>query len=103
MEEDLNTLTQRQVQLRNEVKVLKKRIPTIVFGVLLSVLTIDFLFEEKASSFVGSSINLLYYSGILLVLIVVPFWFLTKKMIKKRQAEIKIISSKVYELMKLQS
>lgn len=101
MGEEITILEQRQQELKNDIKTLKNRIPYIIFGLAIFILGFIYLFEEKVNVYFGNSINLLYFSGATFIILLVFFWVNTKKRIKRKQLEIKVIKSKVYKLMRL--
>ena len=101
MGKEIMLLEERQAQLKNEINALKKRIPYIIFGLILFIIALVSLFEEKINVYFGNSINLLYFCGALFIFLLISFWMNINKRINKRQLEIKAIKSKVYKLMKL--
>lgn len=99
----LKQLELHQLHLKVQVKKLKKRIPYVIMAVIFLTIIFILLFEESVSGYFGNSLNVLYACGIFNILIIIPYWLITKRKIKKRVLESKEISTQMYDLMKLQN
>lgn len=94
-------LQSRQKRLENSNKRRRKKIPLTIIGIVLGVLVIVFLFEEKVYHLFGTSTNMVLIIGIISILIIAFYLILSLLNIRRTNTKIKEISNQLYNILKL--
>ena len=94
-------LQSRQKRLENSNKRRRKKIPLTIIGIVLGVLLIVFLFEEKVYHLFGTSTNMVLIIGIISILIIAFYLILSLLNIRRTNTKIKEISNQLYNILKL--
>ncbi|KGL64328.1 hypothetical protein [Polaribacter sp. Hel1_85] len=92
----------RQTELKQEVKDIKKKLPTFIIGFIFFTIVSLYFLENKFYQFFGNSVN--FVIGIVIFLCIFSFFFIFTSylQIKKREKESRIIGSQLYQLQKLE-
>lgn len=103
MSEAINVveLQSRQKRLEKNIKRRKKKMPYTIFGMILCVLIVVFLFEEKAYHLFGTSTKMIAIIGIVSIVIIAVYIILTLLRIRKTNIELKEIGNQLYNILKL--
>lgn len=91
----------KQKVLKNEIKVIKKKLPTYIIGFIFFATISLYFLENSFYSFFGKNVDFIIPIIILLSLFSLFFLLRSYYTIKKKQKEAKSIGSKLYKLMKL--
>ena len=103
MSEAINVveLQSKQERLEKSNKRRRKKIPLTIIGIVLGVLVIVFLFEEKVYHLFGTSTNMVLIIGIISILIIAFYLILSLLNIRRTNTKIKEISNQLYNILKL--
>ena len=103
MSEAINVveLQSKQERLEKSNKRRRKKMPYTLFGMVLGVLVIVFLFEEKVYHLFGTSTNMVLIIGIISILIIAFYLILSLLNIRRTNTKIKEISNQLYNILKL--
>ncbi|RCS27668.1 hypothetical protein DUT90_06060 [Polaribacter sp. WD7] len=101
-QKEIVTLQKKQKNIKKEIQVVKKKLPTYVIAFLFFASISLYFLEERFYNFFGNSVKLVII--IILIASVIFLLFLIKLYIniKTKQKESKNIGSKLYKLMKLE-
>jgi len=94
-------LQSRQKRLENSNKRRRKKIPLTIIGIVLGVLVIVFLFEEKVYHLFGTSTNMVLIIRIISILIIAIYLVFSFLKIRRTNTKIKEISNQLYNILKL--
>ncbi|QNM85806.1 hypothetical protein H9W90_01415 [Polaribacter pectinis] len=91
----------KQRQLKDDIEAIKKKQPTYIIGFILFTFLSFYFLEDKFYNFFGNSVDFFITGIIILGLFCLFFIYRNHLTINKKDKEIKVISSKLYKLMKL--
>jgi len=92
----------RQNELKNEIRKLKKKLPSLIIGFIFFVFVSLYFLEDKFYHFFGNSVNFIFSTVILLCIFSLTFILKNYIKTKKKQKEVKNIGIQLYKLMKLE-
>ena len=103
MSEAINVveLQSKQERLEKSNKRRRKKIPLTIIGIVLGVLVIVFLFEEKVYHLFGTSTNMVLIIRIISILIIAIYLVFSFLKIRRTNTKIKEISNQLYNILKL--
>ncbi|MEE9409191.1 MAG: hypothetical protein V3V28_14075 [Polaribacter sp.] len=104
MDSKAHEIVKQQAQqkvLKKEVESIKKKMPTYIVGFIFFTFLALYLFEDRFYQFFGNSVD--FFRGTIILLGIFCLIFISKNYfsIKKKEKEIKNLSNKLYDLMKL--
>ncbi|QOD62039.1 hypothetical protein H9I45_06230 [Polaribacter haliotis] len=92
----------KQVQLKKEIKKIKKTIPIYLAGFVFIMFLIIFLFEDKLYIYFKGSLNFILIGISITIISGVIFYYYCQRKIKSKEKLSKAIGVKLYSLMKLE-
>lgn len=99
--QQITTYENKQRTLKKEKKLLKKKVPYFLFGLLFFALGTITLLDGKCNEYLGNSNNLILITLSLLLIISFVYLIIVSVKIKRKNTEIKTLGNKLYQLMKL--
>ncbi|MDX6747698.1 hypothetical protein SHK09_12920 [Polaribacter sp. PL03] len=91
-----------QTILKKEVLHIKKTMPVYIIGTVFFMFLIVFAIEGKVYTYFGGTLNFMAFSTFFTLIICVLYFYNSQKKIKEKEKLSKAISSKLYNLMKLE-
>ncbi|WP_299061960.1 TIGR00366 family protein [uncultured Polaribacter sp.] len=101
-QKEIRNKQKQQSELRNEVKKIKKKLPTYIIGFIFFAFIGLYFLEEKFYQLFGNSVNFVFSVVVMICLFSLFFILKSYFKIKKKKIAAKIIGAQLYELMKLE-
>ena len=99
--QEIDHLRDIQFGLKGEISNLKSQIPTFLIGFLfVMVLSIYFL-EGRVYHFFGNGMNFIKFGIGPFILLSLLYIYISRKKVLNKEKKLKVISGKLYQLMKL--
>ncbi|ARV07858.1 hypothetical protein BTO04_14635 [Polaribacter sp. SA4-10] len=92
----------RKKFLKEEIINIKKRLPTFIIGFSFFTFVAIYFLEDKLYAFFGNGVNYNITGVILIGFFCLIFVYKSLNSVSKKEKEIKALSSKLYDLMKLE-
>ncbi len=91
----------RQTVLKNEINGIKKKLPTLIIGFAFFTFVSLYFLEDKFYKFFGNGVNYIISGVIFIGIVCLFFVYHSFNSIRKKEKEKDTLSSKLYNLMKL--
>lgn len=96
--EDLKVI---QRELKLEISKLKSKRPTYLIGFLFMIILAIYFLESSLYHYFGNSQNFIKFGFLVFVIISLIYIYANKYKVSKKEKELKSVSAKLYQLMKL--
>lgn len=92
----------RKIELVNQVKKIKSKLPAFIIGFALFTVVLIYYLVDKVYIHFGSTENFIKFGVLAYVSISLVYIFINYLSIQKKVKELKLISNRLYKLMKLE-
>ncbi|QTE22549.1 hypothetical protein [Polaribacter cellanae] len=100
--EEILLQQKKQVQLKKEIKKIKKTMPIYLTGFVFAMFLIVFFLEDKMYIHFKGAINFILAGILLTIIIGILFYYYCQRKIRAKEKLSKAIGVKLYSLMKLE-